>query len=307
MARAQLAESERDMGAAAVASNKIMRELIFGRLTLVEERLRDMDTQGVAIQVLSPAPTQYHYWADKSLASRIVDIQNDQLASICEKYPGRFLAFGAIAMQHPDLAARQLRQIMAAGFKGVEISTRISTLELSHPSFEPVWQAAEETGAVIFIHPLGTSLGKRAAPFYLTNIIGQPLETTIALSLIILSGVMDRHPALKLLAAHGGGYLPAYFGRLDHAAAVRGDIPKLTERPSVYLKRMWFDTVVHDPLILAHLAGVVGVDRILVGTDYPFDMGEYRTAELLDSVAMFSDIDRQRVLNGNARRMLGMT
>ena len=293
-------------GEASQRHNMAMAPSYAPRLLDIPTRLADMDALGVAIQALSPSPTQYHYWADAALAYELVRVQNERLETICGSNPSRFVAFAAVALQHPELAATQLRAAMAKGFKGAEISTRVLDRDLSHPSFEPFWAAAVETGAVIFIHPLGTSLGERLNEHYLVNVIGQPLETTIALSKLIFSGVLDRHPGLKIVAAHGGGYLPQYFGRSDHAYAVRPESKGCSQRPSSYLSKIWFDTVVHDPTILQNLIAVAGVSQVVVGTDYPFDMGEYRLADLLDALPDLSVSDREAIVFRNAQQLLGL-
>jgi aminocarboxymuconate-semialdehyde decarboxylase len=158
----------------------------------------------------------------------------------------------------------------------------------------------------VFIHPLGTSLGERVNQFYLTNIIGQPLETTIALSNLIFGGVLDRWPRLKIVAAHGGGYLPAYIGRSDHGYKVRPEASNIQKKPSEYLKRIYFDSLVYSPTQLQALIATVGASQIVVGTDYAFDMGDYDVHELLESLSLLSENERAMILGGNAKRLLGM-
>ena len=276
------------------------------RLVAPAARIADMDAMGTAIQVLSPDPRQYHYWADRHLAEQLVAVQNEHIASLCAAHPDRFLGLGMVAMQHPDLAQSQLDQLMQKGFKGIEISSRIGERELSDPVFDRLWGLAAETGAVVFIHPLGSSLGARLADDYLANTVGQPVETTIALSQLIFSGVLDRHPALKIVAAHGGGYLPGFAGRSDHAHSVRPESQRCVRPPSDYLQRIWYDTVVHSPAVLANLLAVVGASQIVVGSDYPYDMGEYRLAALLDAVPAIAKLERAAIISGNARRLLGL-
>ena len=269
-------------------------------------RIADMDLMGVEIQVLSPDPGQYHHWADRLLAERLSVVQNEHVASLCAAHPDRFLGFGAVAMQHPDLAERQLAGLMAAGFKGIEVSSRIGERDLSDPSFERLWAIAAESGAVVFIHPLGSTMGARLADDYLANTVGQPAETTVALSQMIFAGVLDRHPGLKLLAAHGGGYLPGFIGRSDHAYAVRPEARRCRLRPSEYLPRLWYDTVVHDPAVLANLLAVAGPTQVVMGSDYPYDMGEYRLGELLAATTGISSADRDAIVSGNAKRLLNL-
>jgi aminocarboxymuconate-semialdehyde decarboxylase len=161
-------------------------------------------------------------------------------------------------------------------------------------------------GCVVFIHPLGTSLGERVNQFYLTNIIGQPLETTIALSNLIFGGVLDRYPGVKIVAAHGGGYLPAYIGRSDHGYNVRPEAGNMRKKPSEYLKQLYFDSLVYSPEQLRALIARVGASQIVIGTDYAFDMGDYDVHELIESLPGVSEEDRALMLGANARRILGL-
>jgi aminocarboxymuconate-semialdehyde decarboxylase len=191
--------------------------------------------------------------------------------------------------------------------KGVEISTSVNGEELDAELLKPFWRKAEELGAVVFIHPWGTSLGARVNTYYLNNIIGQPLETTIALSHLIFGGVLDRHPRLKIVAAHGGGYLPSYSGRTNHGHAVRPEArasaPKI---PLEYLKKLWFDTLVYEPEALRHLINVVGASQLIVGTDYPFDMGHYEPHELIENTPGITETEATAILGGNAASLLGI-
>ena len=176
--------------------------------------------------------------------------------------------------------------------------------ELSEPALAPFWEAADELGAIVFIHPLGSSLMERLNKYYLSNMIGQPIETTIALSHLIFGGVLDRNPAVKILAAHGGGYLPAYPGRSMHGHAIRPEAQKMRHAPETYLRRIWFDTLVYDADQLAALVQRVGVSQLVLGTDYPFDMGDYRCAAFLEQIESLSEADRVQILSSNARRLL---
>ena len=276
------------------------------RLADPAERLSDMDLMGVAVQVVSPAPTQYHYWADAALSERIVDAQNRRIAGLCADHPGRFLGLGAVSMQHPEQAERQLAALLARGFKGVELSSRINEDELAHPRFERFWAAAAAAGALIFIHPLGSSLGPRTAGHYLANSFGQPLETALALAQLIHAGVFDRHPGLRVLAAHGGGFLPGFAGRFDQGWAVRPEARGCARPPSAYLRDIWYDTVVHSPAVLANLIEVAGVSQVVMGSDYPYDMGEYQLGDLLAATPGLGAADHAAIVSGNARRLLGL-
>jgi aminocarboxymuconate-semialdehyde decarboxylase len=296
------------MGAASAEYNRtVMLPAAFPKLTSVELRLRDMDEMGVDIQLLSPASVQHYYWADVDLAQAIVRSTNEKIAEVCAKHPQRFVALGNIALQHPQLSIEQLEHCTSElGMRGVEISTAINGLELDNPMFAPFWAKAAELGSLVFIHPFGTSLGERINRFYLQNLIGQPIETTIALSHLIFGGVLDRHPGLKILAAHGGGYLPSYIGRSDHGYRARPDARTMARAPSEYLRQLFFDSLVYTPDALRHLINQVGASQVVVGTDYPFDMGAYDVHALIAGVAGLTETDRTAILGGNAVRLLGL-
>ena len=272
----------------------------------LDQRLSDMDDMGVDVQLVSPSPTQYYYWAEPDLAEAIVTQINDDIVKLISRAPERLLGLGTVSLQHPQQAARQLRTLMQAlGLKGVQICASVNDRELSDPAFDPFWEAACELGAIVFIHPLGSSLGTRLDKFYLSNLISQPIETTIALSHLIFGGVFDRNPDLKILAAHGGGYLPAYPGRSMHGHAVRPEAQKMRKAPEAYLRRIWFDSLVYDADQLAALIKRAGASQVVLGTDYPFDMGDYRCASFIEQVEALSDTERRQILSGNALRLLG--
>tara|TARA_B110001454_G_C12701056_1_gene426564 strand:- start:772 stop:1854 length:1083 start_codon:yes stop_codon:yes gene_type:complete len=289
------------------ASNRVNAGLIgtLGpKLTSIEHRLSDMDAMGVDIQLISPSPTQYYYWVNRDHAPDLKKVQNDRISEICAAVPEQFLGLGTVTLQHPELAAGQLTELMQnRGFKGVQISSLVNGMDIADPFFLPFWKKAEELSAVVFIHPWGTTLGTRLSDHYLMNTIGQPFETTVCLSKLIFSGTLERHPRLRIIAAHGGGYLPAYIGRSDHAHAVRPELDSCTCRPSEQLRQLWFDSVVYDPDQLKELINRVGEDRILLGTDYPFDMGHYDPAGL---VADLPPEHQKLILGDNAASLLGL-
>jgi len=303
--REELARRPNLIGKVSALANAQMHASISGKLMDVTERLRDMEALGIDLQVISPSPTQYYYWAGADLADQLVRLQNEQIAGICTSHPDRFVGLGAISLQHPELAVAQLRTaIVELGLKGVEISSDPTGNGLDDPDLAAFWAAAERLGAVIFLHPLGTSLGERVDRYYLSNIIGQPLETTIALSEIIYAGILDRYPNLRICAAHGGGFLPYYAGRFDHGFLVREESRQCMQAPSSYLKKLYYDSVVYRPDTLANLIAVVGVEQVVVGSDYPFDMGEYALHELIESVPGLSEAGIRAILGGNASRLL---
>ncbi|MDX6740205.1 amidohydrolase family protein [Actinocorallia sp. A-T 12471] len=292
-------------GAASQAANGPMVAARAAKLTRVSTRLADMDAQGVDVQVVSPSPSHYHYWADPELALRVCDLANAAIAAHCAEAPDRLLGLGLVPLQHPDLAVRALDRALGLGLKGVEISSHAPGVELSDARLEPFWAHAAATGAVVFLHPLGCTLDERLDRWYLANIVGQPVENAVALSHLIFAGVLDRHPALQVVAAHGGGYLPTYLGRADHGWRVRPEASDCAEPPSRYLRRIWFDSLVHDPAVLRGLVAAVGADRIVLGSDYPFDMGVDDPVERL-AAAGLSAADQQAVKGGNAAHLFGI-
>jgi aminocarboxymuconate-semialdehyde decarboxylase len=266
-----------------------------------------MERMGVEMQAISPSPVHYHYWADEELAAELVDHQLECVAEICAAHPDRFVGLGTVALQHPQLALSQLEAcVRKYGFKGVQISSAYPGGDLSDSRFEPFWRRAAELKTFILIHPLGSSLRERTASYYLSNIIGQPLDTTLALSHLIFSGVFDRHPALKVCAVHGGGFLPAYIGRFDHGWDVRPEAHVVRQPPSAYLKQIYFDTVVFSPNVLRNLINAAGIDNVLLGTDYPYDMGDYEIIQLIDKLPELDESGRLAIQGKNAQRLLGL-
>ena len=245
-------------------------------MTDLATRLADMDAAGIDVQIVMPPPPQCYYTLEPKLAADATAIVNDGIRDWCRQQPARFAGLGSVPMQAPEAAVAELRRCMRElGLKGVQILTNVAGKELSDPDFAPFWAEAEALGAVVLIHPNGFTQADRLRRFYFNNVIGNPLDTSIALHYLIFDGVLERHPDLKLIAVHGGGYLPAYSGRIDHAWGARtdahGDLPN---PPTTYLKRIYFDTVVFTAHQLDALVRQFGPDKLLMGTDYPYDMAE---------------------------------
>lgn len=270
--RAQQEAEARRTGAVSTAVNRERMGPPDLRTTDPDQRLADMDAAGVDIQLVSPLPA-YHPWTDAELATRAAQLLSDGVAEHCAKAPDRLYGLSIAPVHHVDVAVEQLRYAMSVGLKGVEIPSQAGDRDLSAPSLDPFWAEAERLGAIVFLHPLGCSIEDRLNEWYMYNIVGHPLEHAIALSHLIFSGVLDRFPSLKILAAHGGGYLPVHIGRADHGWHVRPDAHSCDEPPSSYLRRMWFDSLVHSPRALRALIEAAGADRVVLGSDYPFDMG----------------------------------
>jgi len=296
--------------AAGAASTQHNRQLFANeympKLTNVATRLAAMDAMGVDMQAVSVSPTQYYYWADRDLAQAIAQTANEHLAELAAAHPDRFVGLATVSLQHPDLAAEQLTIAMKHGLRGCQISTLIDGAELADRRHDPFWSRAEALGAVVFVHPLGCTLGDRVQPYYLSNIVGQPIETALALSHLIFGGTLDRHPRLKLCAAHGGGYLPSYIARSDHGYAVRPESRTMAHAPSTYLKRIWFDSLVYTPRALETLVREVGASQVVIGTDYPFDMGTTAPLQQIEQ-ADLSEAARECIRGRNALELLSLS
>jgi aminocarboxymuconate-semialdehyde decarboxylase len=274
----------------------------------VSTRLAAMDAQGVDMQVLSVNPLWYA--ADPDLARRVVDLQNDGLAAVVARHPDRFAALATVALQHPELAAQQLEHaVRKLGLKGALVGGSVAGDELADPRFHPFWAKAEDLGAVIFIHPQGVPEAARRlrGSGGLGNVIGNPLETTIALSHLIFEGTLDRFPGLKILAAHGGGYLPSYAARSDAGIRTFPDTyrVRLRKAPTAYLRDLYYDTLVFTPEALRHLAAEVGADRIMMGTDFPYPWTERAVEHILETPGL-NDADKQSMLGGLAEQLFAL-
>jgi len=278
------------------------------KLTSVETRLADMDAMGIDMQALSPSPSQYYYAIDAELARAASRVINDRIAAIATEYSDRFVGLANVPMQSTELAVAELeRAVKELGLRGVEISTNVVGEELSAQRFRKFFAKAEELDVVVFLHPSGFSDGRRLSDHYFTNVIGNPLDSTIAVSHLIFGGVLEDYPRLKLCVAHGGGYLAAYSGRIDHAHRARSDCRRcITKPPTSYLRRLYFDSVVFTEHQLEYLVRLYGSDHIVLGTDYPYDMGMYDPVGFIDGAAELTDADKAAIVGENAARLLGI-
>jgi aminocarboxymuconate-semialdehyde decarboxylase len=272
-------------------------------------RIREMDEQGIDVEALSINPQWYK--AERDLASEVIRIQNETLAEFCATYPDRFVAFASVALQHPDLAVQQLKHgVKKLGLRGAAVGASVAGYEFSDPKFHPFWAKAEELGVLIFIHPQSTpELSKRfKGNGWLSNTIGNPLDTTIALSHLIFDGTLDHFPGLKICSAHGGGFLPSYAPRSDNCLRVAPEMDtgvKLKKKPTEYLRDMYYDTLVFTSEALRHLAAEVGVDRLVIGTDHPIPWNPNPVDHVLNAVG-FSDDERRAMLGETAAKLLGI-
>ena len=274
-------------------------------LASYQTRLKDMDQQGIDVQALSINP--YWYRADPDLAREVIRLQNEKLAEFCATEPERFVGLASVALQHPDLAAEQLEDgVKRYNLRGALIGGSVEGEELANPRFHPFWAKAEEFGVVIFIHPQGTAEleSRLKGNGMLENVIGNPLETTIALSHLIFEGTLDRFPGLTILAAHGGGYLPSYAARSDAGGLT---FPTRTtpvqKKPTEYLKQLYFDSLVFTTEGLRHLVAETGSSQIVLGTDYPYPWTSTAVDQILATPEL-TDAERVAILGGTAAKLL---
>lgn len=278
-------------------------------LTDLDRRLSDMDAMGIDIQLVSPAPPQCGYAVPPEIAVTAARLINDGVAAFAARRSDRLAPLGTVPMQAGGSAAAEEleRAVRQLGCRGVQVLTHVGEKEISALDFAPFWAKAEALGAVVMIHPAGFTEAHRFGRYYFNNVIGNPFDTTIALHYLIFDGVLERHPALKVVAVHGGGYLPAYSGRIDHAWGARSDSHgALPHPPSTYLKRIYVDTIVFTPHQLEALVKLLGAGRILIGTDYPYDMGEYDPIGHLAATPALDPQATAMIAGGNARLLFGL-
>jgi aminocarboxymuconate-semialdehyde decarboxylase len=275
----------------------------------VTRRLAEMDEQGIDVQAIGINP--FWYRTDRDLASSIIQLQNDRIAELCASYPDRFVGLASVALQHPDLAAQQLEDaVKKQGMRGAMVGGSVNGEELAAARFHPFWAKAEELKVMIFIHPQGFPEGQRRfqGNGTLGNVIGNPLETTVALSHLIFEGTLDRFPGVQICAAHGGGFLASYIGRSDHCVQFNGDFPAactpVKKLPSEYLKQLYFDSLVFTGQGLRHLIAEAGAGQIMLGTDYPYGMGNSAAVDHILRAEGLSNEERRAILGGNAAKLL---
>jgi len=278
----------------------------------VGDRIAHMDKSGVDVEALSINP--FWYWAERDAAAELIRIQNETLVEFCAGHKDRFVAFATAALQYPDLAAEQVEHaVKKLGFRGVGVAGSVAGEDLANPKFHPFWQKCEELGVLVFMHPLGTRelepSGRLSGNGLLTNTIGNPLETTIALSHLIFEGTLDRFPGLKICAAHGGGFLPSYANRSDAVMTTFpdrvGPFPK--KKPTEYIRggQLYFDSIMFTGEGMRHLIAEAGIDQVLLGTDYPFPWNTAPVDHIM-AIPDLSDEDRIKILGATAAKLLGI-
>jgi aminocarboxymuconate-semialdehyde decarboxylase len=287
--------------------NKAQLEYLRPKMDLLDVRLQDMDRMGVDIQAVAVAVYQYNYWADVDVAANVARVVNEELAESTTKYDGRFSPLGTVPLQDTDASVAELRYcVEELGFKGLEIGTHVNGEEISSPRLDPFWAEVERLDATIVVHTAGHNHLDRLEDHNFLNIIGHPFEATLATAHLIFNGVMHRYPDLKIVVVHGGGYLPAYAGRIDHGWRAREDVSDgVPLQPSEYLKRFFFDTMVFESDQLKFLIDKFGAEHIMLGTDYPYDMGDEDPLETIGKIEGLTQDQIDLISGGNAARLLG--
>lgn len=272
-----------------------------------EARIHDCNETGVHVQVLSPIPVLFHYWAEGQHAYDTSRFFNDHIAGVVHSYPDRFAGLGTLPMQAPELAIKELeRCILELGFSGVEIGTHVNELNLDAEELFPIFQRAEELGAAIFVHPWDMMGKDQMEKYWLPWLVGMPAETSRAICSMIFGGVFERLPNLRVAFAHGGGSFPGTVSRVQHGYDVRPDLCAINEHkaPRDYLGHFYLDSLVHDKEMLQYIIDLVGADRIALGSDYPFPLGEHVPGALIESMDLKSSI-KDQLLHGTALEWLG--
>jgi aminocarboxymuconate-semialdehyde decarboxylase len=279
---------------------------LFAEFHRADAKLDSMDRKGIDISVISPAPPMFYYWADADLALEVASLVNNGIADMVANKPSRLRGMASVPMQHPDAAVTELERVVKDyGFKAVEIGTSIEGAQLAEARFRPLLKRAAELGVFVFAHPYYVGAKAGLESYYLTNLIGNPLDTTIMLANLMFSGRLDELPDLNIVLAHGGGFLPYQIGRLVHGHRVRGEANGVTKSsPKELLKRVYFDSLVFEPKALRYLIDLVGADHVCIGTDAPFDMADDDPKATIEAVPDITPLERQCVCCGTALKLL---
>jgi aminocarboxymuconate-semialdehyde decarboxylase len=293
------------------AARKVVHEQgyvypLFAEFHQAEAKLESMDRKGIDVSVISPAPPMFYYWADANLALDVATLVNDGIADMVAAKPSRLRGMASVPMQHPDAAVAELERVVRDyGFKAVEIGTSIEGEQLAAERFRPLLRRASELNVFVFAHPYYVGAKAGLENYYLTNLIGNPLDTTVMLANLMFSGALDELSELKIVLAHGGGFTPYQIGRLVHGHQVRSEThARSRSSPKELLKRIYFDSLVFEPQALRYLIDLVGADHICIGTDSPFDMADQNPAATIDAVPRLTPRERQCLCCGTALQLL---
>ena len=273
----------------------------------LDRRLEFMRAEGITTQILCAPPFLFYYWLDAHAALTIIQMENDAIAGTIVKAPERFIGFGTVPLQDVRLAVTECERIVGRGLRGVEIGSNVDGRDLDAPEFWPFFEAAEHLGLAILLHGGNVAAGDRMEDFHLRNLVGFPLDTTLAVAHLIFSGVLDRFPRLRICVGQAGGFLPYVAGRFDHGYLVRPECRRvIAHPPSEYLRRLYYDTITHSPRVLRLLIDTVGVERVMLGSDFPFDMGAPSPRDVVESQTGLPVAARTAIYADTARAFLGL-
>jgi aminocarboxymuconate-semialdehyde decarboxylase len=272
-----------------------------------EAKLESMDRKGIDISVISPAPPMFYYWADVDLAVKAARLVNDGIADMVAAKPSRLRGMATIPLQHPDAAIDEMERVVREyDFKAIEIGTSVEGVQLAEGKFRPILRRAQELGLFVFAHPYYVGAKNGLECYYLTNLIGNPLDTTVMLANLMYSGALDELADLRICLAHGGGFTPYQIGRLVQGHVVRPETRRNSPTsPKDLLRRLYFDSLVFDPQALRYLIDLVGADHVCIGTDAPFDMGDEHPAETIAAIPRLTEHERHHLCSGTALQLLG--
>jgi aminocarboxymuconate-semialdehyde decarboxylase len=299
--------SQSDGRYAALIAGRVQTRPIIPPLLDLPKRLAAMDATGVDVQLIASWIDLTAYALEPAAGARYARMFNEALAATAAEAPGRFRPLATVPLQDPQSAAAELRHAVASlGAVGAEIATTVDGIELDDPGLEPFWAAAEELRALVLVHPYASLAGRHVSRYGLNNLIGNPAESTVAVGHLIFGGVLERHPGLRLVVVHGGGFAPYQIGRWDRGwtTGARGAAEHITRLPSEELRNLYFDTVLHSAQSLRHLVDVVGADHVLLGSDYPFVMGEPEPVSALAAVPGLEEEERELILHGTLAALL---
>lgn len=272
-----------------------------------EKRITECNHHHVDVQVLSTVPVMFSYWAKPKDCLAVSQFLNDHIADIVQRFPKRFIGLGTIPLQDPNLAIKELERCKKTGLKGVQIGSHVNDWNLNAPELFPVFQACEELGMAVFVHPWDMMGQDKMQRYWLPWLVGMPAETSLAICSMIFGGVFERLPDLRVAFAHGGGSFPSTIGRIEHGFNCRPDLVAIDNpvNPRDYLGKFWLDSLVHDPAMLNFVVDLVGANRVALGSDYPFPLGELEPGNLINT-STFEPSVKELLLNGSALEWLNL-